>query len=804
MEVFVVREAIEEKASILAEAPMYVPDVLNSFGISTDEVLDFCMTDLSASQIRCDAFIVLTEKKIVTISGSVTLQPKYKNVLFRKNSLREEFAVLEHNEFDRDTFTSFSYEEQISTALLVGKTVNGDSAVVAASTNSMKSDLSEFTDRLSNIEGAEDSEKAEERSTFKHGRPPQHGHHHGGHRGHDKEKGKFAKKGPMYCPKCGKRFSDPHRKICVHCMDKGKILSRIFEFVLKYRFQVLATIGIMILTSALGIITPYISSGFYYGQVLTVGGKYYGELLFVLILIIMTKLFSTLVTILNNIVSNRIAAGLRFDLKNVIFESIERLSLKYFTDQQTGSLMTQVTRDSSTIYWFFTDGIPYFLVNVVQIISVSAIMIIIKPTLALIYLTMVPFIFIFMKMIFASMGKFHGLRWVGARKLNSLVSDTFSGMRVVKAFSREKDGSERFEKINDFSASADRTASRYSTTKFPLINAIMTVSNLLVLGIGGWMVISGTLEYAELMTFTAYTSMVYSPMQQFVHMSYQATDSLNAMNRLVEIMDAEPDITESESSVTRDVLRGDIRFDHVDFGYDASRLVLKDINFNIEHGTILGVVGHTGAGKSTLANLLMRMYDVTSGEISIDGLPVKSIAAETLRNSIAIVSQETYLFVGSILDNIRYAKPDATVEEIIRASKISGAHDFIVKLPDGYSTMIGFGQRELSGGERQRVSIARALLRDPSILILDEATAAMDTQTERKIQNALEILIEGKTTIMIAHRLSTLRMADNLVVLKDGEICEMGSHEKLIKAKGEYFKLYSLQLAALKNVGVEE
>lgn len=779
------------------EIPHYLTDILQSYGITNQDVLKIAVTDFSVSQVRCESYTVVTERKIVNISGSLTLTPKNKRSIFKKSKLDERFEILEHNEFDRELFKSFSYEEQISTALLVGKIENGSSCIVAASTNTMKEELSELSDYLS------DGNHPKDESHDKHHR---HGPHGGpcGPRGREKEKGKFSKKGPMYCPKCGKRFSDPRRRICVHCMDKGKILSRIMEFVFKYRFKVIATICILVFTSALGILTPYISSGFYYDKVLTVGGKYYGQLLFVLILIIMTKLLSTGVTILNNLVSNRIAASLRFDLKNVIFESIERLTLKYFTDNQTGSLMTQVTRDSSTIYWFFTDGIPYFLVNVVQVISVSVIMIVIKPSLALIYLAMVPFIFIFMKMLFASMGKFHGMRWVGARKLNALVSDTFSGMRVVKAFSREKDGSDRFETVNKYSASADRTASRYSTTKFPLINIIMTVSNLLVLGIGGWMVIKGGLEYGELMTFTAYTAMVYNPMQQFVHMSYQATDSLNAMNRLIEIMDAEPDIVESNDPVKLDVLKGDISFEHVDFGYDASRLVLKDINFKVDHGTILGVVGHTGAGKSTLANLLMRMYDVNDGIITIDDIPIKSIAAETLRKNIAIVSQETYLFVGSILDNIRYAKPDASLEDIIKAAKVSGAHDFIVKLPDGYSTMIGFGQRELSGGERQRLSIARALLRDPSILILDEATAAMDTQTERKIQNALEILIEGKTTIMIAHRLSTLRMADNLVVLKDGEICEMGSHEELIKAKGEYFKLYSLQLAALKNVGVEE
>lgn len=586
-------------------------------------------------------------------------------------------------------------------------------------------------------------------------------------------------------------------------MEKGKIIKRIFSFVIKYKFQVITTIVILIATGALGIITPYISSGFYYDEVLNKAGKFYGEIIMVLLLIIGTKILNTLVTILNNLINARIAANLQNDLKNVIFSSIERLSLRYFTDKQTGALMTQVNNDARTIYWFFTGGIPYYLVNIVQILCVVVIMFLMKPDLTILYLLMVPAIFLMSKKMFTSMGKFHGMRFVSSRKLNALISDTFSGMRVVKAFSKEKEGSKRFESVNNKAAAADRIASRYSTIRFPITSVLMLISNSLILGVGGWMVMKGKFSYGELLTFTAYTGMIYSPMESFVHMTYEATDSLNAMSRLVEVMDAESDILESETPVRKEVLDGSVEFSHVDFGYDKSRTILHDINFKIEKGTILGVVGHTGAGKSTLANLILRMYDPDKGEIKVDGISLRDIDTASLRNNIAIVSQETYLFVGTILDNIKYANPEATNEEIIRAAKISGAHDFIIKLPDGYATKIGFGQRELSGGERQRLSIARALLRDPAILILDEATAAMDTQTERKIQNALEILIQGKTTIMIAHRLSTLRMADSLIVLKDGKICESGTHNDLIRAKGEYYKLYTLQLAALKNVGVE-
>ena len=276
------------------------------------------------------------------------------------------------------------------------------------------------------------------------------------------------------------------------------------------------------------------------------------------------------------------------------------------------------------------------------------------------------------------------------------------------------------------------------------------------------------------------------------------------MQRLFEIYDAEPDVTEAQNPVRKETLEGSVEFRHVEFSYDKSRKIIDDVSFAIEPGKMIGIVGHSGAGKSTLANLLIRLYDVTGGEILIDGINVRQYAFADLRRNIAIVSQETYLFIGSILENIRYAKPEATKEEIIEAAKIAGAHEFIIKLPDAYDTRIGFGHKELSGGERQRISIARAVLLNPKILILDEATAAMDTQTERTIQSALENLVAGKTTIMIAHRLSTLRDADRLIVIENGKMPEYGTHAELIRQKGIYYKLYTLQMEALKNIGVTE
>jgi ATP-binding cassette subfamily B protein len=270
-------------------------------------------------------------------------------------------------------------------------------------------------------------------------------------------------------------------------------------------------------------------------------------------------------------------------------------------------------------------------------------------------------------------------------------------------------------------------------------------------------------------------------------------------------MDTPPEVKEKENPITIDRLRGEVVFDHVNFSYTPGKRTIQDVSFTVPAGETLGIVGHTGAGKSTLANLLTRLYDTDSGKILIDGIDICDLSFRTLRENIAIVSQETYLFRGTIMDNIRYANPEATKEEVISAAKAAGCHDFIMSFPLGYETLVGTNFKSLSGGEKQRVSIARAILKDPAILILDEATAAMDTKTERKIQSALAEITKDRTTITIAHRLSTLRDADKLIVIEDGKLVEEGTSETLLaKEDGVYRKLYQLQLEALKNIGIEE
>lgn len=310
--------------------------------------------------------------------------------------------------------------------------------------------------------------------------------------------------------------------------------------------------------------------------------------------------------------------------------------------------------------------------------------------------------------------------------------------------------------------------------------------------------------YGTLVTYISMLAMAYAPLDFFNRFGQQLSECMNAAHRLFEIMDTVPDVQDKEGAVAPENFDGSVEFRNVSFEYLKNRRVIDNVSFKVEAGETIGIVGHTGAGKSTIVNLIMRLYDVTDGEVLIDGKNVKDLPMSFIRDNVSIVSQETYLFRGSIIDNIKYAVPDATDEEVVEAAKAAGAHDFIIKYPDGYNTQIGFGNKGLSGGELQRISIARAILKNPKILILDEATAAMDTATELKIQKAITNITRGKTTIIIAHRLSTLKDAKRLIVIEDGKMTESGTHRELIEKKGDYYKLYKMQLDALKVIGVEE
>lgn len=610
------------------------------------------------------------------------------------------------------------------------------------------------------------------------------------------------------CPRCGNRYPDRDRQVCPHCMKQGTAFKRFSVFLLRYRRDLLLTLLSLIGLTAASILAPYFSRGFFYDQVIPKDGKFYGEILLVLGILIATRLLQTGSRMLNNWITSKVAANMVFDLKKTIFTAIERLSLGFFTARQTGGLMTQVNEDSDRIYGFFCDTVPHFIINAVQVAVLTVLMFIMQPVLALISLgIVVPLFFLIRHFVFHSIKTMHARVYSNSRSLGGFLADVLSGMRVVKAFSGEKNEIDKFSVKNRRLAVSNQKVEVFNSYAWTLIALLPLAGTMIAWGFGGWMVMSGNggITYGGLLTFIAYMGMIYEPLNFFSNMMTRVADCSNALQRLFEIMDAQPEVREAEHPVELGEHIGKIEFDDVCFSYQKGRRVIDHVSFSVEEGSVLGIVGHTGAGKSTIANLLMRLYDAESGEIRVDGKPVRELSFKSLYQNIAIVSQETYLFMGTILENIRYAKPEADFAEVVQAAKCAGAHEFIMKLPDGYHTRIGSGFQELSGGERQRVSIARAVLKNPKILILDEATAAMDTATERKIQAALTELIKGKTTIMIAHRLSTLRDADRLIVIERGKVAEEGTHAELLaKEGGVYQKLFTLQEEALKTAGILE
>jgi ATP-binding cassette subfamily B protein len=556
----------------------------------------------------------------------------------------------------------------------------------------------------------------------------------------------------------------------------------------------------LVLSNVFAVLSPIFGSQMLYDDVLAEGGKYYGKILMVVMIIVGINIASMVLRIVSGIVTSKVVPMVTHGLRVKIFSSMQSLSLDFFTGKQTGSLMSRVDRDSQNIYWFFVDIVPYGIVNIVKVVGIAVIMLVISPVLSLGIILTVTVIEIVQRRFYRSQRKLYRKFDVATRSANSVLSDVMNGQRVVKAFAREDSETERYRMKNTEAFTINSRINARIANTVPVIQTFYRIVNKLVFCLGAILVIKGHILFGALTALVSYTEMAGEPIHFFTWIGDRWARCMDAASRMFEIMDALATVKEDENPVRMENMRGDIELKNASFEYEAGHPIIKNVSLKVKSGQMFGIVGKTGAGKSTIINLMARLYDVTGGEITIDGVPIRKIAFEDLRRNIGIVSQETFLFIGTVADNIRYANPDASMEEVIEAAKSANAHEFILRLPEGYDTMVGEGGVSLSGGERQRISIARAIIQKPDILILDEATASMDTRTERRIQNAIESLGQGRTVISIAHRLSTLRGADMLCVIENGELKEMGTHDELIRKKGKYFELYRLQSEALQFI----
>ena len=604
------------------------------------------------------------------------------------------------------------------------------------------------------------------------------------------------------CPKCGLRYPDQHRSVCPRCIDKRGLFLRVLGYLRPYRGWVALIAAAMVAASLLRTAAPLLSGRVLFDDVLDPAGRFHGHLAELIAVLVAVHVLGVLAEVLHMRITARVSVSMIYDLKNEIFEALQRLALGFFARKQTGGLMVRVNHDSMNLNYFFIDGLPYFGVNLLQIVAIVSAMIALNWSLALLLLIPAPLVILIIRRLLPRLWRLFSRQYRSLAVLNGVVEDSLSGVRVVKAFGKEQDEIDRFGPVNDEVFRAHRHTQRTLATLFPAVSFLTQLGGLVVWAVGGWQVVAGNLTFGVLMTFVGFVALMYEPLRFMTKVVEWWSAAMNSAQRIFEILDTVPEVAERTDPVSLSAMRGAVELRAVTFGYEPNKPVLHEIDLQVAAGEMVGLVGHTGAGKSTLINLITRLYDTGDGAVLIDGIDVRDLRSADLRRQVGIILQDPYLFAGSVAGNIAYGRPDATRAEIVAAARAAYAHDFITTLPNGYDTVIGSRGHGLSGGERQRLSIARAVLLDPRILILDEATSSVDSATEEMIQQALERLIPGRTTIAIAHRLSTLRMANRLLVVDDGRLVEQGTHEQLMAADGIYRRLVRKQQDALAVIGI--
>ena len=498
------------------------------------------------------------------------------------------------------------------------------------------------------------------------------------------------------------------------------------------------------------------------------------------------------------LISERVTADLRLRT----YSHLQKLSLEYFGGKRTGDLMSRISSDSDRLCQFLSDSIVDFLANGILLLSIAGFLYFANPRLA--FVTLIPFPFIVWLMYFARDRLQVGFQ-VGSRawaNMTSVLADTIPGIRVVKAFAQEDREIERFQIANAAVFQANNRVNTLWTFFWPLIAYLNHLGVLVVWTSSVWLIFRGEEGFTvgTLTKSISFAVLFYGKLETMSRIVNSSQRAAASAQRIFEILDRVSNVPEPARPAPLNKLRGELEFKHVGFRY-GNRKVIRDFSLKIEAGEMIGLVGQTGAGKSTLINLVCRFFDVAEGAILADGVDIRSYKVEQYRRNVGIVLQDPFLFYGTIAENISYGRPEATREEIMSAAKAARAHEFILQLADGYDSLVGERGQSLSGGERQRISIARALLIDPRILILDEATSALDSTTERQIQEALQNLVKGRTTIAIAHRLSTLRQADRIMVIERGRLVELGTHEELLKLDGAYAALHRAQQELSKDIG---
>jgi ATP-binding cassette, subfamily B, bacterial len=601
------------------------------------------------------------------------------------------------------------------------------------------------------------------------------------------------------CAKCDRLLPEKDG-ICPACINRRKTMLRVGEYLRPYTKQAAVLTLLQVLATAINLAPPYIQ-GTLIDKVL-VGHKdikLLGELMLVWLAVLTS---GNVIQVLNGRYIAFLGGNIAADLRSSLYRAIEMLQVSYFDKKQVGAITSRVTQDTDRVWGFLVDGVPYFVSNGLLLVGILVFLLGVNWKLTLWIMAPFPVVVAISGVFWKPVSQlFHrvGQKWA---RFHVHLNESLTGIRVVKAFAQEDHEYQKFQTRNSELRNAGIEGDTMWFTVFGAMSFFTGMGALINWTVGGYMVYSHQMSIGDFWKVCAYLTLVYGPLQWFAQVNNWFSRAMAGAERIFEVIDAEPE--PYLRAHEKHEIVGEVSFKNVRFGYDKSNPVLKGLNFTAKPGEMIGLVGKSGAGKSTTINLLCRFYEPDAGEIVIDGVDYRDMSLQALRRQVGIVLQEPFLFNGTIAENIAYAKPGASFEEIVEAAKAANAHHFILSKTDGYDTAVGERGAKLSGGERQRISIARAILHDPKVLILDEATSSVDVETERQIQEALGRLTAGRTTFAIAHRLSTLRNATRLIVMEKGEIAEMGTHADLMENKGKFYDLVQSQTAinSVVEVGV--